>query len=136
MISRELVQQIKAESAKAAEETWGLGDQIQTRMIDNWREIRPKMVADLERQGILAEFAHLLLVRREETEDRYLAAGMGWPDSREQANLDWLINAPETEDAQAGDVEPLMAMAARVYLPLKVKQEAGRLRQNPPMPTI
>jgi len=135
MIRRELVQQIKAESAKAAEDLFGPGGTIQDEMVEQWREIRPKMVADLERQGILAEFAHLILVRREETEDRYLAAGMGWPDSREQANLDWLIYEPETEDARPGDVEPLLAMAARVHLPLSVKQAAGRIRRSQATPT-
>lgn len=98
MNRRQLIRAVKAASLKIQEEDWPMGSQREREMIVEWRQIRPKMVARLESMGILNEFAHLIESRRFEAMEQYQKAGMGWPDSREQANLDWLIVEPETEE--------------------------------------
>ena len=115
MNNRQLVQQIKARSARIAREEREPGGKRERDMIALWRQIRPQMVARLEGLGVLEEFAHLLAWNRSEAESRYLDSGLGWPDSREEANRDWLISEPESqeEDDQA-EQEALRALLASV----------------------
>lgn len=135
-MNRQLVRQIKAESARIAETEMGIGGQKEREMIALWRQIRPRMVARLEQLGILEEFAHLLNQRRNEAEDAYLKAGMGWPDSREEANKDWLINDPQADEAdaqaEAEGLQSLLEMAARERVPRSVRVEANRIQAARP----
>jgi hypothetical protein len=73
------------------------------------------MVARLQEAGILQEFAHLLAASRLEAETAYRKAGLPWPEPREQANLDWVIEDPEVEDVPEGDLDQMLEQAARAY---------------------
>lgn len=136
MNERQLARRVKAESARLAETEYGVGGQKEQEMIAQWREQRPKMVARLERMGILAEFAHLIETKRGQAMDANRKAGMGWPDSREQANLDWLIADPETDDEeQEADLNALMermTQAPRERLPRAMRRE---IKAQPNKPT-
>lgn len=107
MNRRQLIRAVKSASRKIQDEEWPIGSLKEREMIELWRRIRPQMTARLESMGILEEFAHLLHCRRMEAEDQYLKAGMGWPDSREQANLDWLIVEPESDPDVTPNAEPM-----------------------------
>lgn len=116
----ELIRSVKRASREIAQSDWPMGSQKEREMIAEWRRIRPKMVNRLLAMGILKEFAHLIETRRFEAETANLTAGMGWPDSREQANRDWLIWEAEAdedpqapEEAEAG-VDQMLARAAKV----------------------
>lgn len=103
-IDPRLIRAIKRESRRIDREEWGIGSQMEREMIEQWRAIRPKMTARLEQAGILKEFAHLIETRRFEAQKMYERAGMPYPDSREQAEQEWLICDPE-EDPFAEDEE-------------------------------
>jgi hypothetical protein len=131
-MDRQLIRQIKQESARIAETDWPIGGQKEREMIALWRQIRPRMVARLEQAGILAEFAHLIESRRFAASEANQKAGMGWPDSREEANKDWLIvdpEGPEDPSDPDGDLTPLLEMAARARVPLSVRVQAQKIRR-------
>ena len=81
------------------EERWqmGVGSPFEDELINYWKENRPKMTAKLNRMGILAETAYVLLNLADEAENKYLKAGMSLSDATEQENLDWLLREPEPE---------------------------------------
>lgn len=128
-LNRRLIRAIKQECLRLEDE-WPMGGQIEDQMIERWRQRRPKMVARLEQAGILAEFAHLIECRRGEAMENYFKAGMGWPDSREEANRDWLLEDPEADDAPTRNLDDLLQLAAREHVPTQVRRTAATLRRQ------
>jgi hypothetical protein len=56
------------------------------------------MMARLEAQKVAVPLAHVLIDRMMNAETAYLRAGMGPTDATEQAEQDWLMLEPESED--------------------------------------
>ena len=80
-----------------------MGGMAEQDLLDTWRRRRPKMVARLERLKILQEMAHVLWNLKADAAHAYRKAGMGPTDAREQAEREWLLNEPETEDSPEVD---------------------------------
>lgn len=129
MLPRNLIRQIKQESQRIQDEERGIGGQKEREMIALWRQIRPRMVARLEQAGILDEFAHLLINRASEASMENQRAGMGWPDSREEANKDWLLMDPEEPDEPTNSLELMLETAARAQVPRSVRVQAQQIRK-------
>ena len=81
------------------EERWqmGVGSPLEDELINYWKDNRPKMTAKLNRMGILAETAYVLLNLADEAENKYLKAGMSLPDAMEQSQAECLLREPEPE---------------------------------------
>ena len=79
------------------EERWqmGVGSPLEDELINYWKDNRPKMTAKLNRMGILAETAYVLLNLADEAENKYLKAGMSLPDATEQSQAEFLLREPE-----------------------------------------
>ena len=71
--------EIQQKSQEYAKTIAGVGSSREQELIQKWRVTAPKMVASLERQGILAEYAHVTEIERQAQVDKYLRAGLG-PD--------------------------------------------------------
>lgn len=73
------------------------GTPRQKAMIAYWKEHRPKMYRQLQALGLVDSLAFVLDNLAIEEEDQNLKSGMGWPDSREQAEQAWLLMEPEED---------------------------------------
>ena len=80
-----------------------MGSLVERDLVTHWRAHRPKMVARLERLGILREMAHVLWHLMRQTEKQLLASGMAVTDAAEQAERDWLLQEPEAEELDQPD---------------------------------
>jgi len=65
-----------------------------------WRILRPQMWARLQDQGIANDLALILQVAMWEAKDRYQKAGMPPTDAREQAEREFLMMEPETDQQE------------------------------------
>ncbi len=72
-------------------------------MMRFWKAHRPTMWAQLERLKLAEALATYLQAKMLTAEDEYLAGGMARTDAREQAEQEWLLMEPESEDAPADD---------------------------------
>lgn len=95
----------KTKEFQDADMTQAMGTQKQQEMIAYWKANRPKMYQRMKALGLLEKLAFVLENLAIQEEDRNLAGGMGWPDSREQAEQAWLLMEPE-EDPDAEEREP------------------------------
>lgn len=96
--TRQFVMWVRRESRALAHE-WPMGGAAEEEMLRRWSRLRPKMMAELLRLGIAKQLAHVLENRRAEAVKRYLKAGMYLSDAREQAERDWLLNEPESDES-------------------------------------
>jgi hypothetical protein len=91
---------------KAKEETLNL--ELRARMLKSWELERPKMYARLKSQGIVEQTADVLQAKMWQAEEKYQAGGMPYPDSKEQAEREWLLLEPESEDQQEDQNSPIL----------------------------
>lgn len=68
-------------------------------MIRYWKQFRPRMVRRLKAHGLLEDLAYVLDCLKSKAEDANLESGLGWPDSREMAEREWLLMEPEHPEA-------------------------------------
>lgn len=78
---------------------WLPGSPEQKRMVAFWKEYRPQMYQRLQQRKLVEKLAFVLENRAVEAARMYQAAGMPWPDYREQAKLEWFLLDPESEEA-------------------------------------
>jgi hypothetical protein len=91
----QLARWIKQESSRIALE-FPRGGEVEERLVDNWKALRPKMVESL---GPLTPLlAHVLMDKMLNARRANVEAGMPPTDAREQAERDWLLMEPESED--------------------------------------
>jgi hypothetical protein len=88
---------VRQESAKLAE-LWPMGSKVELDLLAHWRIHRPQMMARLEACQVADQLAHVLLDRMMNAQTEYLRAGMPPTDATEQAEQDWLMLEPESED--------------------------------------
>jgi|GEM_PF-3461870 len=70
---------------------------LQAEMKAYWKQNRPQMYRRLMTARLLNKMAYVLECKMWEQEAKNQAAGMPWPDSRNQAQQDWLLMDPEEE---------------------------------------
>lgn len=91
--------QIKAERKRYEADEDHLHNKLLHRQIlETWRRNSPKMVAELERQGILDDLAYVSQERMWQEMDRYLEGGLPVTDARELAEQDHLMLEPEDRE--------------------------------------
>lgn len=78
---------------------------IQKEMKAYWKQNRPGMYHRLMTARLLNKMTQVLECKMWEQEEKNQAAGMPWPDSRNQAQQDWLLMEPETEDSPTPTVD-------------------------------
>ena len=88
-----------------------MGSPKETRLIETWRENRPQMGKNLERMRILPQTAYVLTCLEDEATTRYLKAGMSYPDAAEQAQAEFLMLSPETDENEEEKISPLAQLA-------------------------
>jgi hypothetical protein len=88
---------VRQESDKLAE-LWPMGSKVELDLLAHWRIHRPQMMAQLEAHKVAEKLAHVLLNRMYHAMKANLRAGMGPTDATEQAEQDWLMLEPESED--------------------------------------
>lgn len=78
-------------------ETWPVmgATNRQQEMKAYWRENRPQMYQLLLRENLLTKLAYVLECLMWEQEAKNRATGVAWPDSKSEAEKDWLIMEPE-----------------------------------------
>lgn len=101
-----------------------LGAPKQKAMIAYWKAHRPKMYQRIKALGLLEKLAFVLHCLAKEEEDRNLKGGMGWPDSREQAEQGWLLMEPE-EDDPLENLPPTERRQAERFLEWEREAEAN-----------
>ena len=85
------------ESRRLTKAGWPPGSPKEDQVKVAWRVNRPKMVARLTPKGLTA-LAHVLVDRWHRARVEYLKAGMPPTDANEQAEREWLLQEPETDD--------------------------------------
>jgi hypothetical protein len=92
----------KAAAFEASEEIGpAQGTPKQKEMLAYWKKHRPRMYRAMAKRRLLPDLAFVLENLAFQEERRNLAGGMGWPDSREQAEQAWLLMEPEGEEESA-----------------------------------
>lgn len=95
----------RTESAKLATD-WPPGSVLERRLLTYWKTNRPKMMADV---GTAATpLAHVLVNRMLEANRQYVTAGMAPTDAREQAEREWLIQEPESDEIETSPIRQLL----------------------------
>ena len=90
---------IRKEAAATTEWELGEGGRDQEMMLDYWKANRPKMLAQLKAQNLHKSLARVL----EQKAMAQVASQHGTmprTDSVEQAEKEWYLMEPETEDSQ------------------------------------
>jgi hypothetical protein len=103
---------VRQESAKLAE-LWPMGDKREQELLAHWRIYRPQMMARLEAMKVAPQLAHVLLDREYQAFQQNLRAGMPPTDATEQAEQDWLMLEPESEDQPLDQPEPTTTSATQ-----------------------
>lgn len=88
---------VRRESALLAQE-WPPGGKLERDLLAHWAIHRPQMMARLETLKVAVPLAHVLVDRMLKATTANLQAGMGPTDATEQAERDWLMMEPESED--------------------------------------
>jgi len=90
-------------SARKIRKTEGRGAiQQQARMLEYWKESRPKMWARLRKLGAHAaeDYALILNTRMWDAAKEYERAGMPLTDARQEAEKEWLLLEPEADEEE------------------------------------
>lgn len=103
-LDQQFLNWVRQESALLAEK-WPLGDERERDLLAHWAISRPQMMARLEAMKVAPQLAHVLLDRVYHTMQQYLRAGMGPTDATEQAERDWLMLEPESDDEPVLDAD-------------------------------
>jgi hypothetical protein len=101
---------VRQESAKLAE-LWPMGSPLERDLLASWANNRPQMMAQLEEHKVAPQLAHVLIDRMIQAEREYLRSGMGPTDATEQAERDWLMLEPESENQPLDQTEPTTTSA-------------------------
>jgi len=77
-------------------------------LLKTWQAGRPQMWKRLQNQDLARDLAMVLLVEASQAQARYEVGGLPPTDAREQAQAEWLLLEPETEEAGPEAPEPWM----------------------------
>ena len=88
---------VKTEAQRIADEEGKGSLELHREMVKFWEEHRPQMCRRLGPE-LTKSLAVVLARKMEEAETANLEAGMYRTDAREQAERDWLLMEPETQE--------------------------------------
>ncbi len=86
---------VMSETKRLEEQESILSILLRDQMLSAWEQHHPQMMSELKKMGIPQQFADLMQARMWQTQEEYQRAGMHWPDSKEQAMMEWLMLEPE-----------------------------------------
>lgn len=98
---------VQTEAQKIVDEEVLINKLMRAEILRAWAVYHPEMMAELNKAGIAEQFADVCQAKMWEAQEQYQEAGMPWPDSKEQACLEWLMmyppEQPEELEAAAED---------------------------------
>jgi len=104
------------------------------RLIDEWKKLRPKMVRQYQKMGILKEFALVCLERRDDERMRLEKAGFPPPDANEEASkllMEWPEEADEQPEEEEDNSMAVLSLLMSGPMTEEKKEEYERLTGKP-----
>lgn len=91
---------VRTETQKLAEQEVAPVISLRKEILRAWEVYHPEMMAELNKAGIAEQFADVCQAKMWEAQEQYQEAGMPWPDSKEQACLEWLMMYPPEQQEE------------------------------------